>query len=380
VTTKSTAVRTSSLTPGRRPLVSFETGDQYLIDELIGRGGFGGVYRARFVHEGGVTPQPVCVKTTVDVGSWHREAYFGEVLKGHAGAVQMLGSFVGHQGARRPLYCSVFELCERSVGGALRAGQLRWSEAKILREFRSVVRAVSDLHASGAVHRDITPLNVLLTFDGHLKLADFGIAIHGIARGVRADAFNPWHAPVTVLVGGKRSWTPREDVWQLGQLLARLLGADVPQRLASAHVRKLRCSDRSKALIYRSIASREHRFRDAGHLLDAMARDSDIAYSRVTSVRGRTIVFTGQGSMKRSALWRLARRAGARPVARVSRDVALVVVSGRSPVWAAGATGRKILAALKLRDEGHAIRFVTERQFLAAARGRLRRSNKPAVS
>jgi serine/threonine protein kinase len=357
-----------TLRPGKRPLVSFETGDQYLIDELIGRGGFGRVYRARFVHEGGVAPQTVCVKTTVDVSSWHREAYFGEILRGHAGAVQMLGSFVGHHGPRRPLYCSVFELCERSVSGALTGGGLEWSEAKILKEFRAVVRAVSDLHASGAVHRDITPRNVLLTFDGHLKLADFGIAIHGIARGVRADAFNPWHAPVTVLAGGKRTWTAREDVWQLGQLLARLLGADVPQRLASSHVRKLACSDRSKALVYRSIASREHRYPDAGHLLEAMGRDSDLEYSRITSVAGRTIVFTGQGSMKRSALWRIARKAGAHLSARVSRDVDVVVVSGRSPVWAAGATGRKILAALRLKEEGHAIRFVTEARFLAAAR------------
>ena len=361
---------TNTLRPGNRPLVSFETGDQYLIDELIGRGGFGGVYRARFVHEGGVAPQPVCVKTTVDVGSWHREAYFGEILRDHAGAVQMLGSFVGHQRVGRPLYCSVFELCERSVGGALRAGELRWPEAKILREFRAVVRAVSDLHASGAVHRDITPLNVLLTFDGHLKLADFGIATHGIARHVRADAFNPWHAPVTVLVGGKRSWTPREDVWQLGQLLARLLGADVPQRLHSAHVRKLECSDRSKALIYRSIASREHRFPDAGHLLEAMARDAELEFSRITSVANRTIVFTGRGTMERAELWKIARRAGAHPSARVSRDVDVVVVGGRSPVWAAGATGRKIMAALRLKDEGHDIRFVTESRFLTVARRR----------
>jgi len=286
----------------------------------------------------------------------------------HAGAVQLIGSFVGHQGARRPLYCSVFELCQRSVGGALRAGTLGWSEAKILREFRAVVRAVSDLHASGAVHRDITPLNVLLTFDGHLKLADFGIAIHGLARTVRADAFNPGHAPVTVLVGGRRTWTAREDVWQLGQLPARLLGAAVPERLHSAHVRKLHCSDHSKALIYRSIASREHRFRDAGHLLEAMARAAELEFARMTSVAGRTIVFTGRGTMTRPTLWRMARRAGAYPAARVSRDVDIVVVSGRSPVWAAGSTGRKIMAAMRLKEEGHDIRFVTESRFLAAAR------------
>jgi serine/threonine protein kinase len=217
------------------------------------------------------------------------------------------------------------------------------------------------------VHRDITPRNVLLTFDGHLKLADFGIALHGVARKVRADAFNPWHAPETVLVG-KRSWSPREDVWQLGQLLARLMGAKVDRWLPSTDVRKLNCSDRSKALIYRCIAKAEYRFPDAGHLLSGMARGPEFRFSRITSLANRAIVFTGRGTMTRNALWTRARRAGAHPVPRVTRSVDVVVVGGRSPFWAAGAAGRKILAALQLRDEGHRIRFVQESRFLELSR------------
>src|SRR6185503_14285251 len=130
----------------------------------------------------------------------------------------------------------------RGVGNANRRSGLNWSEARALKEFRAVTLAVRDLHRSGAVHRDITPMNVLLTFDGHLKLADFGIALHGLARKVPADAFNPWHAPEAILKG-KRAWTSREDVWQLGQLFARLLGAQVDRSMPSARVRDLACSD-----------------------------------------------------------------------------------------------------------------------------------------
>jgi serine/threonine-protein kinase len=358
-------MRFKTLKPGGPPLVSFESGDEYRIEALIGQGGFGNVYRGRWIHGGKPTGPPLCIKATLDVSSWHREAYFGEILRGHAGAVQMHASFVGHQGPRRPLYVSVFELCQRSIEGALADG-LRWPEAKTLREFRAVVRAVSDLHKGGAVHRDITPRNVLLTVDGHLKLADFGIALHGIARKVPADAFNPWHAPATVLAG-KQSWSPREDVWQLGQLLARLLGADVGRWLPSTGVRTLGCSDHSKALIYRCIAQAEYRFRDAGHLLRGMSQGSELRFSRITSLANRAIVFTGRGTVKRRELWKRARRAGARPEPRVSRNVDLVVVGGRSPFWAAGAAGRKILAALQLRDDGHRIRFVKESRFLQLA-------------
>jgi serine/threonine protein kinase len=369
---RGSVVRTRLLTPGAEPLVDIASGEKYLIEQHIGTGGFGGVYRARWIRSGKPVDTPVCIKTTLYAPSWHREAYFGEILQDHAGAVQVLETFVGHQGAEPPIYCTVLELCDKSLATVLASGGLRWSETRVRKEFRGLVVAVSDLHRSGAVHRDITPMNVLLTFDGHLKLADFGIAMHGIARKVPADAFNPWHAPEAVL-RGKRSWTAREDVWQLGQLLARLLGADVTRSLPSGQVREVACSDESKALVYRCITQPDYRFRDAGHLLYALDKGSKPAFSKVSSLADRTIVFTGQGTMKRKDLWKLARRAGAHPSSTVSRQVDILVVGGRSPVWAAGAAGRKIMAALQLQEDGYDIRIVTESSFLAAARKRSRK-------
>jgi NAD-dependent DNA ligase len=107
-----------------------------------------------------------------------------------------------------------------------------------------------------------------------------------------------------------------------------------------------------------------------GRLLEALENGSRPRFSTVSRLGGRTIVFTGKGTLERRQLRKLARRAGARTAGTVSRRVDVLVVSGQSPHWAAGAAGRKILAALQLQDDGHEIRLVRESGFLAAARRR----------
>src|SRR6185369_12363795 len=127
------------VTPGAEPLVDLTSGERYLIEELIGTGGFGGVYRARWLQGGKPHNQPVCIKTTRYAPGWHREAYFGEVLQKHPGAVQVLDTFVGQQGEDPPVFCTVLELCAQSVANVLAGGGLRWTETQARTEFRRVV-------------------------------------------------------------------------------------------------------------------------------------------------------------------------------------------------------------------------------------------------
>src|SRR5208282_3458908 len=63
------------------------SGRQYRVGEVLGTGGFGAVYRITHIT-GGTRLLGACVlKVTLEVGAWHREAYFGELLRETQGVV-----------------------------------------------------------------------------------------------------------------------------------------------------------------------------------------------------------------------------------------------------------------------------------------------------
>ncbi|OGQ84193.1 MAG: hypothetical protein A2289_10715 [Deltaproteobacteria bacterium RIFOXYA12_FULL_58_15] len=77
------------------------------------------------------------------------------------------------------------------------------------------------------VHRDITPNNVLVSFDGTVKLVDFGLAGYRRSKWDRRTILGspPWVAPE--VYRGKEA-TPQTDIWGVGLLLQAMLTATVP--------------------------------------------------------------------------------------------------------------------------------------------------------
>ena len=109
---------------------------------------------------------------------------------------------------------------------------------------RQVLDALGAAHAEGLVHRDVKPGNVLLTSDGRVKLADFGIA------KVASDATSDLTATGQVIGTAKylspeqvsgRPVDARADVYAAGVMLYEMLcgeppfTADSPVAMAVAH-------------------------------------------------------------------------------------------------------------------------------------------------
>jgi eukaryotic-like serine/threonine-protein kinase len=113
------------------------------------------------------------------------------------------------------------------VDGATVADLLRASDGPLtLDETAAVVEAVADAlefaHDNGVLHLDVKPDNVLVTRDGRVKVADFGIAALSTAAGHGHGAGGtPGYMPLEQIRGEELD--ERTDVWAFGILVYEML-------------------------------------------------------------------------------------------------------------------------------------------------------------
>jgi len=199
-----------------------------------------------------------------------------------------------------------------------------------------------------------------------LKLGDFGITRQqSDRRGVTARTLNPHMAPSDIFDGAAPKWQARDDVYQVGQLVAMLVKGDARTRVRPSEVRLLPCSDQLKEIVYRCIGERRKRYDSADELIEALSTPpAALKTGALRSLKGVHLSFTGIFRVKRTDAARAARRAGAivhgMPSARTT-----VVVRGRpNPLQAAGlGAGRKLMEIKRLRERGHRITLLSETQF-----------------
>lgn len=258
-------------------IVSSVSGRRYRVRALLGRGGFGRAYRAVRINRAGRSMSEVCVKTTRDQGSWHREAYFGDMLRGNKRVIQIHDAFPL---VRRPdgrtvvLFCLAAELAEHgAVRQYLERTDRPWSPARASREVMALLKVLGELHRSQVTHRDITPENIFVCGGCTLKLGDFGIASQQLGRRVPVlDAFNSDFVSRRVLHGVSPRWGSVDDVFQMGQLLAMLMLGQADGVVTPRALRRIECSAALKAVVTRAIGPRGRRYVDAGKMYTALKR------------------------------------------------------------------------------------------------------------
>ncbi len=167
-------------------------GGRYEIQETLGSGGAGVVYRAR---DGALGREVALKLLTGRAGDLAVE--FTLLARLNHPHVLKVYDYGHHEG--RPYF--TMELLPAAAPLAATAG---WAY------FFQFLRGLAYIHAQGIIHRDLKPANVLLA-NGQAYLTDFGLAAAGAKGGT------PFYAAPEQLAGGEVGY--RSDLYAVGLLL-----------------------------------------------------------------------------------------------------------------------------------------------------------------
>uniref|UniRef100_F7G2G0 non-specific serine/threonine protein kinase n=1 Tax=Monodelphis domestica TaxID=13616 RepID=F7G2G0_MONDO len=193
----------------------------------LGDGAFGKVYKAKNKETGALAAAKVIeTKSEEELEDYIVEI---EILAtcNHPYIVKLLGAFY-HDGKLwvRALYFLPFLACQSLLDRGL-------TEPQIQVICRQMLEALAYLHSKKIIHRDLKAGNVLMTLDGDIKLADFGVSAKNLKTLQKRDSFigTPyWMAPEVVMCETMKD-TPydyKADIWSLGITLIEMAQIEPP--------------------------------------------------------------------------------------------------------------------------------------------------------
>jgi len=209
------------------PLIGASLGE-FQIVEAVGRGGMGAVYRAcqpalsRFVAIK-VLPERFAADSDF-IERFRREARAAAAIR-HPNIIEVYT--VGRDAGREFI---AMEFVEGGSLAALLRREGRLAPDRALELLKQAASALAKAHAVGVLHRDIKPGNLLLTSDGLLKVADFGLAKHeGVDVSVTASGAalgTPLYMAPEVSEGHPAD--PRSDLYSLGATFYQAIAGRPP--------------------------------------------------------------------------------------------------------------------------------------------------------
>ncbi len=166
--------------PARDPLIGKTVAGRFKVEELIGQGGMGKVYRARHLALDRLVClkmlKPALLEDPTLVGRFEREAKAASRLN-HPNGIQVLDF------GRNDLDGSLYIVMELVQGKDLRIvlrDEWPLPEERLCNIMAQVVAALGEAHAHNVIHRDLKPENIMVEQrrdqPDFVKVLDFGIA------------------------------------------------------------------------------------------------------------------------------------------------------------------------------------------------------------
>jgi serine/threonine-protein kinase len=214
---------------GSRPDKRF---GRYEVVSEIGRGAMGAVYKARdpqinrFVAIKAIS----AISQSPEEEQDYRQRFFHEAQAAgrlvHPGIVTIFD--VGEETETRTPYIVMEYVGGQSLSGLLSSETNKLPLELALKLAEEIADALDCAHQQGVVHRDIKPANILLSGDGHPKIADFGIAklnLSNVTLPGHALGTPAYMSPEQV---DGRSVDGRSDLFSLGVMLYNMVTGHRP--------------------------------------------------------------------------------------------------------------------------------------------------------
>lgn len=242
---------------------------QYTVECFIGQGGMGAVYKGLQMP----LRRPVAIKILQrGLGMeydfeerFRREAYAMAALT-HPNIVHVYDC-----GDAGPNYLYItMELVEGGdLSRVIREGPMH--QEQVLNFVAQICEGLQFAHDHGIVHRDIKPANIILTGDGRVKVADFGLA-------KKFDAHSSFMTKTGLGMGtpdyaapeqyeGSADLDHRADIYALGVMMYQMLTGKLPRGVFKQPSELVHSDPRLDEVVSRAmLTEREYRWRDAADL------------------------------------------------------------------------------------------------------------------
>uniref|UniRef100_A0A672Z9A2 cyclin-dependent kinase n=1 Tax=Sphaeramia orbicularis TaxID=375764 RepID=A0A672Z9A2_9TELE len=198
----------------------FGTANSYLSLEKLGEGAYASVYKGISRINGQLVALKV-IRTKTEEGVPFTAIREASLLKGLKHANVVLLHDIIHT---RDSLTFVFEYVQTDLSqymtqhpGGLHSHNVRLFMFQLLRGLRYI-------HSRRILHRDLKPQNLLISYLGELKLADFGLAR---SKSIPSQTFSSevvtlWYRPPDVLLGST-DYSTALDMWGAGCIFIEML-------------------------------------------------------------------------------------------------------------------------------------------------------------
>uniref|UniRef100_A0AA96NLI5 [RNA-polymerase]-subunit kinase n=1 Tax=Phyllostachys edulis TaxID=38705 RepID=A0AA96NLI5_PHYED len=189
----------------------------------IGQGTYSSVFQARNLETGRLVALKKVRFDSVEPESVRfmaREIQILRRLQRHPNVVGLEGLITSRSSCNIYL---VFEYVDHDLAGLTSAPDVTFSEPQIKCYMRQLLLGLEHCHARGVMHRDIKCANLLVSNDGELKVADFGLAnlFSPAAQPLTSRVVTLWYRPPELLLGAT-AYEPSVDLWSAGCVFAEM--------------------------------------------------------------------------------------------------------------------------------------------------------------